>query len=285
MYVKILLKYTRYSFEQHGGLFDQQLVKKGKGQAPIKENGPISNIEKYGAYNRPASKYFSLVRYTDKKGKVITQLVPIDAYKEKDYLKNPDGFVSAIVGFDASVIIKRIKYNACLSFNGFRMHLSSKSGGGATIVYKPAVQLVLSAREEIYFRNIIKYLENYSNRKINRYDHITIEENISLYDTLCRKLTETIFAQRYADLGNKLINKRALFLSLEAEEQSYVIAEIVKIVHANVMSGDLTLIGEAKKSGIATTNSKISEIKNITSVKLINQSITGLFENEVELIE
>lgn len=279
------IRYTRYAFKQQGGLFDQNIVKKGSGQVPIKANSARSDIEKYGGYNRASSKYFSLAKYADKKGKQIIQLVPIDAYREKDYLKNPSGFVSELLSVDAQIIIPRVKYNACLSFNGFRMHLSSKSGGGATLVYKPAVQLVVSAKEEKYIRNIVKYLKEFSKRKINELDNISRKENIALYDTLVLKLTETIFKVKFGDLGAKLKSKSEMFYALKPEEQCYIIAEILKIVHANVMSGDLTLLKEAKKSGIATTNSKISEIKNITSVKLINQSVTGLYEKEIELLK
>lgn len=279
------IRYTRYAYIQQGGLFDQNIVKKGSGQVPIKANGAISAIEKYGGYNRAMSKYFSLVNYADKKGKTIVQLVPIDAYREKEYLENKNMFVSSVLGVSAKVVIPYVKYNACLSFDGFRMHLSSKSGGGAQLVYKPAIQLVLSENDEKYIRNITKYLSQYSNRKINEYDHISAEENVEIYNKLVNKLTATIFKVKFGDLGNKLLNKTELFNDLDIEKQCYVIAEILKIVHANVMSGDLTYLGEAKKSGITTTNSKISEIKNITSVNLINQSVTGLYEQKIELLK
>lgn len=32
-------------------------------------------------------------------------------------------------------------------------------------------------------------------------------------------------------------------------------------------------------------SSRLSEIKGVSSVKLINQSVTGLFENEIELLK
>ena len=279
------IRYTRYSFKQKGGLFDQLLVKKGSGQVPIKENGPISSIEKYGGYNRPSAAYFALVEYKDKKNKTIRQLVPIDAYKEKDYLENPNRFVSEIVEFDSKVIIPCIKYNSCLSFNGFRMHLSSKSGGGSQLVYKPAVQLVLGYEKEKYIRNIVKYLSQSSHREINEYDVISKEENMALYNDIANKLTDTIFSWKFGELGTKLKNKIDNFESLSPEKQCYVINETLKILHSNVLPGDLTDIGEAKKSGISTTNSKISELKNTESVKLVNQSVTGLFENEVDLLK
>ena len=278
------IRYTRYSFKQKGGLFDQLLVKKGSGQVPIKANGAISNTEKYGAYNRPSSTYFALAEYADKKGKKIRQIVPINAYQEMEYINNPDAYISAIVGFDAKVIIPCIKYNSCLSFNGFRMHLSSKSGGGSTLVYKPAVQLVLGYESEKYIRNIVKYLEQFSSREINRFDCLTKEQNIAVYNQIVLKLTTTVFSWKFGALGEKLKDKTEMFENLSVEKQCYVINEILKIVHCNVLSGDLTYLSESKKSGISTTNSKVSDIKNITSVKLINQSVTGLFENEVDFL-
>lgn len=279
------IRYTRYSYEQHGGLFDRQLLKKGNGQVSIKATGPISDISKYGGYNKALSKYFSLVKYFDKKGKTIIQLVPINAYKEKDYLANPNAFVSDILGCDAEVIKEKIKYNSCLSFDGFRMHISASSGGGSQIAYKPAMQLILNTDEENYFRNISKYLERYSYRDINEYDHITADENISLFNSLIEKMTSTIFSVKFADFGNKLADKTEKFENISVEKQSFVLAEIVKILHCNAMSGDLSNIGLAKHAGICATNSKLSEIKDISSVKLINQSITGLFENEIDLLK
>ena len=279
------IRYTRYAFQQQGGLFDQMLVKKGGGQAPIKAHGAVSDISKYGGYNRPSSTYFALAEYTDKKGKIIRQLVPINAYQEQKYLAASDKFVSEIVEAEAKVIIPCIKYNACLSFDGFRMHLSSKSGGGATIVYKPAMQLVLGYENEKYIRNIVKYLTQFSHREINRFDGITKEQNLLLYKTIAEKMTATVFSWKFGELGKKLSSKADMFEALSAEQQCYVINEILKILHANVMSGDLTLLGEAKKSGISTTNSKLSEIKNTSSVKLVHQSVTGLFEHETELLK
>lgn len=36
--------------------------------------------------------------------------------------------------------------------------------------------------------------------------------------------------------------------------------------------------------GAIRLNNNISEIKNVKSIKLINQSVTGLFEQEIELL-
>lgn len=282
MMAKNNIRYTRYAFCQHGGLFDQMPVKKGKGQIPLKQDGPKSDMTKYGAYNKAMSKYFALISYLDKKGKEVRQLVPIDAVTEKVYLADPDEYVSNCVGVPAKVLIPCIKYNACLSFDGFRMHLSSKSGN--QLGYKPAMQLVLSYEQEKYVRNITKYLSQNKDRPLNKYDGITPDKNIALFDTLVDKMSNSILSLRFGDMGAKIVDKREAFCVLTPEEQCVVLAEVLKILHANVMRGDLTNIKLAKTAGALVSNMKLSEIKGVTSIKLIHQSITGLFEQQVELL-
>ena len=55
---------TRRSYEVKGGLFDQQILKKGKGQVPVKESDErLRDIGKYGGYNKAAGAYFMLVSH------------------------------------------------------------------------------------------------------------------------------------------------------------------------------------------------------------------------------
>ncbi len=279
--------YTRYSFKQKGGLFDQQLVKKGSGQVPIKAKAPYDDSSKYGRYNRPSACYFCLAEFCENgKASKIRGVMPIDLYREKEYVRQPEHYISDTYGVtDVRILIPCIKYNSCLEFNGFRMHLSSKSGGGKQLVYKPAVQLVLGSKSEAYIKKISKYLTKSQDRRINSFDKLSCEENIAVYDLITYKLTDTIFKQNFDAVRKTVINGREKFVSLEIERQCYVISELLKILHANVMMGNLEEICGAKNSGKVQLNSKISEIKGVRSVKLINQSVTGLYENEVDLLK
>lgn len=274
--------YTRYSYKQGGGLFDQNILKKGKGQVPIKGSGKRSDISKYGGYNSAASSYFALIRYIGKKDKTVTAVIPVDTYCEKEYSLNPQKFMEEKGYAGAEIIIPCIKYNACFSFNGFRMNLSSKSG--SQLVFKPAVQLVLGYENEKYIRNIAKYLSQFSNRPIDKYDHLSCEKNIGLFDLLVDKTESTIYKVKFGALGKKIKAGREAFAALTNEKQVYVLAEMIKILHCNVVLGDLTPIGAAGHAGVVTMNNNISEIKGVTSVKLINQSVTGLFEQQRELL-
>lgn len=104
-----------------------------------------------------------------------------------------------------------------------------------------------------------------------------------MYDVLSHKMTNTIFKAKFGKIGNTLLNKREDFINLSLYFQCYTLMQLINILHANVLSGDLTAIGEAKKSGITTISNKMQSSYN--SAKLINQSITGLFEQEIDLLK
>lgn len=279
------IRYTRYASKKQGGLFKQQILKKGKGQIPIKAYGARSDIQKYGGYDKAAAAYFAYAKYNDEKGREICQLVPINLYQEKEYRENPAEFVSNIVGFPAQIIIGCVKYNSCISIDGFRMFITAKLSKGKQVEYKPGMQLVLGYDKEKYIKGIVKYLTKFSFRDINESDNITKEQNIELYDLLIQKMTQTVLKKKFGDIGQKTANRRDDFALLSAEEQSKILLEILKILHSNVLVGDLRLIKGAKNAGSVRTNSRLSEIKGAKSIKLIHQSVTGLYEQEIDLLK
>lgn len=277
--------YRRYSFVQHGALFKVLPLKKGKGQAPLKENSPLSNINKYGGYDKPTSSYFSYIEFEGKKGKKSRQLVPIDSYLRKEYEGNPIQYLTERLGLvNPKILIPIVKYNACIEIDGFRMNISSKSNGGKQLIYKSAMPLVLGYQSDSYVRNITKLLESPEDHTITEFDGVSFDENIDLFDSLVNKMCNTILKVKYSDMGKKINQKRDVFVSLDLRTQCFVLNEILKILHCNVLMGDLSKIGLAKKSGALTSNSVLTEIKNVKSIYLVNQSVTGLFENKIDLL-
>ena len=81
---------TRRSYEVKGGLFDQQIMKKGKGQVPVKTSDErLHDINKYGGYNKAAGAYFMLVKSTDAKGNEQRTIEFVPIYK-KDYIEQSE---------------------------------------------------------------------------------------------------------------------------------------------------------------------------------------------------
>lgn len=276
------IRYTRYSFKQKGGLFDQNILKKGKGQVPIKANDKRSDIDKYGGYNKASATYFSLVKYFDKKGKKVIRFVPINLYNEKEYQQNPVKYVRGIVEFDCEILIPCVKYNACISVDGFRMHLSAKSG--KNLVCKNAEQLIIGYGNEKYIKGIAKAFQNGLKSDIEKQYSISKENNLKLYDLLINKIGNSIYKVKYDKLCGDMLSGREKFENLDIKEQFVVLNEILKILHCNAAIGNLKLIDGSGQTGTLCLNSEISNIKGIKSIKFINQSVTGLFEQEKELL-
>ena len=72
------------------------------------------------------------------------------------------------------------------------------------------------------------------------------------------------------------------FSKLKTYEQLCVLEAIVKTMKSDTVVGDIK-----KQLGISFSgfrNSKVFNLKKNTSLKIINQSVTGLFEQEIELL-
>ena len=216
-------------------------------------------------------------------------IVPVDLYCEAEYRQNPSAYVCEFLEVaEAQVLIPCIKYNTLISINGFRMHISSKSGGGAQYVCKPAVQMVLDAKYEAYCKHITNYLDKCTElrtvKQITPWDQLSAEENIALYDALTDKLKNSVFNVKFGKLAGTLPAKREKFVGLSVYDQCTVLVQLLNILHCNVLTGDLSLLDEAKKSGVTTIGNKIAKSSSMQSFKIIHQSVTGLFEQEIELL-
>lgn len=277
------IRFTRYALTRNGGLFKMNPLKKGSGQVSLKQNSPLSDISKYGGYDKPASSYFSFVKYEGKKGKEMRQLVAIDSYIKARYEANPEKYLSETFGLKKPVVlIPVVKRDACIEIDGFRMHISGKTG--SRITFKPAMQITVSYDTEKYIRNVVKLNSKPENYNITELDKVSTDENIELFDILTYKMTDTVLKVKFGDMGAKIISHRDAFEKLDIRKQCFVLTEILKIIHCNAVLGNLTYIGEGSSSGRVGLNSVLSEVKGVKSVYLVHQSVTGLFEKKIDLL-
>ena len=277
------IRYTRYAYEKKGGFWDQTISKKGKAQVQL--NNVLSNKEKYGGRIKVSATYFSCVEHGEKNNRVVS-LFAINLYDKKKYEESPSDYLIENYNLiDPVIKVKKLKVQSCISFDNMRCHLGGKESGGSTIVYRPAVQLVLGYQNERYIRNIIRcadgdlHLQSCSDSKNN----VTSEQNCQLYDLLLEKMSNNIYGVMFSDLAEKLVLEKSKFEKIDLVEQCKTIKNILIILKNNASKGDLKNI-DVKSNGAIRLNNNISKIKDVKSIKLINQSITGLYETEVELV-
>ena len=280
--------YTRYATEQKGGFFDQMPVAHGGGQFPLKTSDTrFSNHERYGGYNKVAGAYFVLVKHTDKKGKEIKtfEAVPIwlankaveDADAVKDYL------INSLELNNPQIILPKVKYGTLFEFDNFRVHLTGRANGGKILLLRCGEQLVLSDMHYEYYKRIDKYIEDRKENKnitISERSGITKDLNIDLFNAFKEKVLNTKYKTRLSSQRKTFEDGEELFIDLSIEDQCVALGNILTLFKCVPGSTDLKLIGGSPNAGTYTINSNISDLKN---AYIVNQSITGLFENKIDL--
>ena len=274
--------YTEYTYCGKGQLFNETIAKKGSGASIALKKG--LDPEKYGGYTSPNTAYFAFVEFDGKKGQRVKQILEIPVYvanripQDKniliEYFENVKGLKNV------KILREKIKKNALISVDGFPMRIR-----GATekqLSLKGNVQLVVDDKTEELIRKIEKYIERKSDFEPDvRYDGFTSEEMNNIYELLKDKLTDTVYKKRPANQSEFLTKHKENFQSLFLQSKAKTINEIITMLRCDIAStANLTAInGSANAGNIAMSKSTIGKSKLI----LINQFVTGLFENRIEL--
>ena len=286
------IQYTRYAITnktgQSGGFFDQNPI--GKDQNPSVPLKKGMDVHKYGGYNKVATAYVALVESEDKKKNLIRSLEAVPVYMKNQFEAGKESFEAyceQVYGLkNPRVIISCIKKDSCLVIDKFPMHLRGTTGQQLT--FQGAVQLCLDEGHEKYLKKIEKYIQrNQENKnkdllKISEKEGLTKEKNLCLYMELGRKLEGSIYKDRPNNQYGMLMKAKEKFEKLTPEEQCIVINEILWLFRCKTNASDLRLLGGSKNTGMIKRNKIIS---SYTSVKLKNQSVTGLFEQTVDLLK
>lgn len=279
---------TRKAYEVKGGLFDQQIMKKGKGQIPIKANDDrLSNIEKYGGYNKATGTYFMLVKSKDKKEKEMRSIEFVPLYL-KDVIEQDEEAALEYLRKERNlrepeILVKKIKTDTLFKVDGFKMWLSGRTGN--RLIFKGANQLILSEGDSRILKKVVKFnLRRKENKNvtITEKDEINTEILLQLYDTFLWKIQNTIYGIRLSAQEKTLKEKRETFRSLSLEEQTLVLYEILHMFQCQSVSANLKAIGGPGNAGILVMNNNIT---NCNQISIINQSPTGVYEQEIDLLK
>ncbi len=274
--------FTRQSYIASGQLFKLNPVKKNTGNnigIPLKANSKLKDVTKYGSYIGTSPSYYTLVEYTSN-SKIIRTLVSIKTYISNMSKNNKELFnkyISDEIKCDKfDIIIPVIKLDSLVNVDGKLVHLS----GGVEV--KNAIQLKLDSNCSNYLK--LLYKEVYSEEKITKVKEITIEKNLMIYSTFLDKLKNTIYSrfEKYKTVSIKMENNLEIFKQLTLSEQITVLKEINKLFTCSAARANLKLINGSSAEGREQINLNIS--KKYKKFTLINQSITGIFENQVDLL-
>lgn len=278
--------FTRMSYEGKGALFDVNLMRKGSGQISQKENSPKADINKYGGYNKASTAYFCAIKY-EKDGKEFYSIETVPLYlKEKvsaDKNMLVKYFEESLNAKNVSILVNKIKLNSLIKVDGFYYHLTGRTNDRLAV--SGAVQLTLDLNSMKYIKKLEKFINRYAENKntvINKYELLSKEENERLYEILSEKLENTIYKNKKNNQSEKISSGFELFKKLDVKDQILQLNQLLLIFGSQNNGVNTELIGGKKKTGVVFLSNKFKDFKEF---KLINQSITGLFENEVDLLK
>lgn len=286
---------TRYAFCRKGGLFDQQPVKKAPGLIPLKQGLPT---EKYGGYNKPTASFFTLARF-EVKGKREVMIVPVNLLNARRFLEDAEyartdaaASIRQITGKDAEKLEllmhgRPLKVNTVFSLDGTLVTLAGKSSGGSRILVSPLCSLRIGTQWESYVKRMESYQQKLQKNKDirldERYDGISRQENLALYELLISKMGTWPFCNLPNNQQKVLADGLEKFCTLAIEKQVLCLMNILILFGSGAGGTDLSDIGGLKKSGTTMLSSNLSNWKKkYQDVRIVHMSASGLFENHSE---
>lgn len=275
---------TRMSFEGKGQLTNETLYgkekAKGEGYIPFKSSdSKMLDVTKYGGFNSASTAYFFLVEHEDKKGKLVRTIETLPVYLKEKVEKNEEFLLNYCINElglkNPSIRLKKIKLQSCMELDGYRVHITGKTG--KQLILRNNVQLSLFSS----WINYIKKIENSVEK--NQVDKdISIDTNIELYDLIVDKHVNGIFKRKPNYVGEKLKTGKEKFIQLSLENQCKALIQILNLTSIGTAVGDLSMIGGASISGKMLMNKEISKYNQ---VKIINSSVTGIYESYIDLLK
>ncbi len=111
---------------------------------------------------------------------------------------------------------------------------------------------------------------------------ITREQNVELFKVLCAKLSSPIYSSILKSVQKVVQNNSFTFENLSITDQCKILKEVIFAFRCNSMVSDLRKINGSEKTGSLKMSRSISNNKVFS---IIHQSVTGLFEEEVDLLK
>ena len=295
------VRITKRVATQKGELFDLTIYKKdiAKPDSYIgtKTSDPrLCDVTKYGGYRKISIAY--LIPYTcdmiNKKGvrKSIRRLIGIPVYLANN-IKTPQELSEFIFKHvpakhgetieNLKIINTKLRIGSLIKYNGFYYYVGGRTEDN--FYADSAIQLLLDEDDEKYIKEIIKFTniqKGDKEIKAERFsDFITKENNIKLYDVLVNKMNTNIYMQAKDNKYDVFMEDkmRSKFCNLLIEEQIKILLNMLNLLNNKISTYDF------KSLGFGVGRRKIGfNIANAKEFKLINQSITGLFENNIDLL-
>ena len=297
------VRVTRRVKEQKGGITKKQTIFKAlvAAKSPYSylgmktHNSVLADVSKYGGVRDIQIAYFTVVEYINKKGVTLREIVAIPVFIANQNLnkENLEKYIRLTKPEipNLKIIWDKIYFDQLIKIDGFYYYFGGKSNERFYI--DNAVQLLLPVEAQFYIKLIDKFISGQSENKginvinVSSCNPLTgILECLSstitlkLFDILVDKLNQPIYLSMKGNKVEELeLLGREYFINLSLEEQCIALSDILNLItniNTTVSLNSVNL--KASRKVVSFNVSKLKEFK------IINESITGLYSNEVTIV-
>lgn len=272
---------------QNGGFFDQNPLPADKDLIPLKKDRPT---EIYGGYKSATIAGFILVKYREGK-KAQVSLVPLKLLNMAKFIADDDYAAQYIAdelkgkAKEIKILLNKriIKIYSMISLDGARYCIRGKAST-REIGLMNLMPFMTSPENELYIKKLERFTEKRKNNDNyvwdEKYDGVTVKDNIALYNLYIQKLSLWPYNTRPGNetFVSKLRLHAGNFEKLDVFRQAYILLQVQGVL-GRIQQADLKDFKESEHSGKTSLSLNLSNWKkNYTDVRIIDQSASGLFE-------
>lgn len=290
------VRVTRMVKEQKGALYNATLYKKSEAKPesyfPIKMGDErLKDVKKYGGFTNIKIAYYSIVRYEleGKKKKIVTRIVPIPVFvaksiKDEKMLENyiyvklseiKKGKISSL-----KILFEKLYVGSLIKVDDFIYYLGGKTNDRVCI--DSAVQVIFGLEKLSYIKKLVKInnIKEIDDESAVYYG-ISKEKNIEIYKIIIDKMSTGMFLKKKNNKVDDFASSNTLetFEGLSLIEQSNLLLEMINAITDKKTVYKLEPLIKLSRSIISM------DISNLKNFEVINQSVTGLFENNIDIIK
>ncbi len=282
---------TKSPIDRKGAFYDATIYPKGVAQFQLHQS-PEYAVTKSGGYRNQNASFACVVEYKDIKGKKKIDILPIFIKDKKYASNNLLEYVTKYFGcVEPRLLYSHIPFDSLIEVDGVRYYLRGVSS---------EVQLVVSTEwqpsEDIVkiVHDISSCLAKINNKEIDEPEtgiesfeyskgkYISKLDNNKVFNSILNQLNKPFYEQysfvKKYKLGKLNINN---FFNATILEQMKFILSMLNLVTLNGSLFNAKLIDGASNE---TCKYRLSNCKDI-SASLISQSVTGLYEKRIKIID
>lgn len=289
---------TKRSYIAHGGVtrkdtIYRNTIAKEENYYPVKsKDSALADVSKYGGRTSINNMCYTLVEYK-LKGQRILSLEALPGYLGDAETISRETVLCYLLKSlemeskgkqitDMTIKYPIIRLRSKIRVDGHTYYLAGKTG--AQICIENAEPLKLCDASALYCKKIEKAIQSgyYDEKDKNKKPVITEEKNLALWKELKEKVASPCYKNRKGTIWNVLDKGEATFLQLSVQNQCSVLQNLLLWFQLSCESVNLSLIGGSKNAGKCIMSKKLTNCKE---VKLVLESVTGLYEREVDLLK